>query len=111
MRGSLEDVLHALENLCMEMAGPDAPPLTELVEMIARRQALVERLAAFQPLDPAVGARLEGILRMGALASERLDVGRESLRQDIENLEGVRRFAEGLGHTVPDRAPRLNTAG
>ena len=111
MRGCVEDVLSALERLSAEMARHDGPALTELVGMVARRQALVERIAAFLPLDPAVGKRLDRILRMGDTAADRLNTARESLRRDIENVDRVRLFAEGLGHTVPDRAPRLNTRG
>jgi hypothetical protein len=109
--GSLEDVLGALERLSAEMARSDAPPLFEMVQMIARRQALVERIAAFQPLAIAVAERLDRIVRMGDTAAGRLGVARESLRRDIEEMDRVRRFAEGLGHTVPDRAPRLNARG
>ncbi|MEI9973596.1 MAG: hypothetical protein WDO73_17065 [Ignavibacteriota bacterium] len=111
MLGSLEDVLGALERLSAEMARPDGPPLPELTQMIARRQALVERIAAFQPLDAALAVRLDGIARLGVVAGDRLDAARESLRQEIEEMERVRRFSEGLGHTVPDRAPRLNARG
>lgn len=111
MRGSIEDVLTALERLSAEIARPDGPALVEFVRMVARRQVLIERIAAFQPLDPAMGERLDGILRMGRAASERLHVARESLRRDLEDMDRVRRFGEGLGHTVPDRAHRLNTRG
>jgi hypothetical protein len=107
----LEDVLTALERLSAEMARADGPPLDGLVKMIARRQALVERIAAFQPLDPAVCERLGGIVRMGAAAGGRLAEVRECLRRDIESMGRVRRFAEELGHTIPGRAPRLNTRG
>ena len=111
MRGSLEDVLTALERLSGEMARADGPPLSAMVPMIARRQALVERLAAFQPLDPAVRQRLCGLLRTGAIIAGRLDTGRESLRYEIESLDRMQRFAQGLSQTVPDNAPRLNTRG
>jgi hypothetical protein len=111
MRGSLDDVLTALERLTAELARADGPPLDLMVKMIARRQALVERIAVFQPLDPAVHERLSGIVRMGAAAGGRLNDVRECLRRDIESMGRVRRFAEELGHTIPDRAPRLNTRG
>ena len=111
MLGSLEDVLGALDRLSAEMAREDGPPIGELVEAIARRQALVERIAAFQPLDPAIAGRLDRIVRLGDTAVHRLNSARESLRRDIEEMDRMRRFAEGLGHTVPDRAPRLNTRG
>ena len=111
MLGSLEDVLGALDRLSAEMAREDGLPLEQLVERIARRQALVERIAAFQPLDPAIAERLDRIARLGDIAATRLDVGREALRRDLEEMDRMRRFAEGLGHTVPDRAPRLNTRG
>jgi hypothetical protein len=111
VRGSLEDVLVALERLSAEMAREDVLPVGTLVQTIARRQSLVERIAAFQPLDPTLRERLDGILRMGDRANVRLNTARESLRREIENLDRLRLFAEGLGHTVPDRAPRLNTRG
>jgi hypothetical protein len=109
--GSLEDVLGALDRLSAEMAREDGPPLAQLVECIARRQALVERIAAFQPLNPAIAEQLDRIARLGDTAATRLHAGREALRRDIEEMDRMRRFAEGLGHTVPDRAPRLNTRG
>ena len=111
MLGSLEDVLGALERLSAEMAREDGPPLEHLVESIARRQALVERIAAFQPLDPTIAERLERIVRLGDTAATPAGSGRESLRRDIEEMDRMRRFAEGLGHTVPDRTPRLNARG
>jgi hypothetical protein len=111
MRGSLEDILGSLERLSTEMAGTEGPPLDALIKMIARRQALVERIAAFEPLDPAVRERLERIVRMGALIGSRLNAARESLRREIENMGRVQRFAGELGHTLPSRAPRLNTRG
>ncbi len=111
MIGSVEDLLGALERLSADMARPDGPVLAELVRMVAHRQALIERIAVFQPLDPALGERLHEILRMGDVASNCLNVARESLRSDIENMDRMRRFGEGLGHTVPDPAPRLNTRG
>jgi ABC-type transporter Mla subunit MlaD len=111
MLGTLEDVLGALDRLSAEMAREDAPPIEELVASVARRQALVERIAAFQPLDPAIAERLEHIVRLGNTAASRLNSARESLRRDIEEMDRMRRFAEGLGHTVPERAPRLNTRG
>ena len=109
MRGSLEDVLTALERLSAAMARSDGPLLEGLVKGIARRQVLVERVAAFQPLDRSACERLGGVVRMGADIGRRLNLARESLRREIAAQDGVRRFAEGLSHTLPGRAPRLNT--
>jgi len=111
VRGSLEDVVTALERLSAEMVRADGPPLDVLVKMIARRQALVERIAAFEPLDPAVRERLGGLVRMGAAIGSKLNIARESLRQEVAAMDSVGRFAEGLSHTVPGRAPRLNARG
>jgi len=111
MVGSLVDVLSALDRLTAEMAGVDKRPIADLVDAIARRQALIERLAAFQPLDPAIAERLARIVKLGDTAAIRLNAARESLRRDIEEMDRMRRFAEGLGHTVPDRTPRLNARG
>jgi hypothetical protein len=109
--GSVEDVLGALDRLSADMAREDAPPIGELMAAVARRQALIERLAAFQPLDPAIAERLAHIAKLGDTAAIRLDAAREALRREIEEMDRMRRFAEGLGHTVPDRAPRLNARG
>lgn len=111
MRGSLEEVLAALERVTSEMARADGLPIDALVRMVARRQMLVDRIAAFQPLDPSVCERLGSIVRKGAIAEGRLDVARQALRQDIENMSRVQRFAGQLSHTVPERRPRLNTRG
>ena len=111
MRGSLDEVLTALESVSNEMACADGIPLDALVRMIARRQMLVERIAAFQPLDASVCERLGSIVRQGAIAESRLNIAREALRTEIENMSRMQRFAGELSHTVPERRSRLNTRG
>jgi hypothetical protein len=109
--GTLEDVLTSLERMSAEMARADGPPLAALIPMIARRQILVERIAAFQPLHPDVRDRLAGLVRSGAIIAGRLNVERESLRREIESLARTQRFAEGVSHTVPESGHRVNTRG
>jgi hypothetical protein len=111
MQGSLDEVLAALERVSNEMAHADGVPIDELVRLVARRQTLVDRIAAFQPLAPSVCERLGSIVRKGAIAEGRLNAAREALRMDIENMSRMQRFAGGLSQTVPERRPRLNTRG
>ena len=112
MVGSLEDVLGALDRLSAEMAREDGPPIEQWVLSIARRQALVERIAAFQPLDPAIAERLEHIVRLGDAAANRLNAAREgeqalgfgSLLRDghdapRDQMSWCKLSAEGLGLT------------
>jgi len=111
MRGSLDEVLTALERVSGEMAAADGVPIDTLIRLIAQRRVLIDRIAAFQPLDPSVCERLGSIVRKGAIAECRLNTAREALRLDIENMSRMQRFAGELSHTVPGHQPRLNTRG
>jgi hypothetical protein len=109
MTGNVETLLEEVETATAEMTAGKDLPLEAIGEIVARRGALIERLARSEGLDASAVGRVKALIGAGIEVGSHLARRRASLSLDLDALEQAGRWASGLASVVPAPSPSLNT--